>query len=119
VTGSESADPLVGTELAGYRIEAPLGSAGAGALYRACDPRRDRSVALELLDPGLTADERFRKRFLRESKLVASLEHPNILPVYGAGEAAGLLYVAMGDMEGTTLADLLAVEGRRNDGTVA
>jgi serine/threonine protein kinase len=105
-------DPRIGTEFAGYRIETPLGRGGMAVVYRARDERLDRRVALKLLSPELSAGERFRERFLRESKLAASLDHPSIVPVYEAGEAEGLLFVAMGHVEGTDLASLLAREGR-------
>ncbi len=74
--------------------------------------RLKRKVALRLLNSELTADDRFRERFLRESKLAASLEHPNIVPVSEASEAEGHLYIAMPSVEGTDLASLLAREGR-------
>ena len=69
-------------------------------------------VALRLLAANLAEDESFRERFLRESELAASLDHPNILPVYEAGEAEGQLYVAMRYLEGSDLASLLAREER-------
>ena len=93
-------------------MEALLGRDGMGVVYLAEDVRLKRRVVLKLLSPELTADERFRERFLRESKLAASLDHPNIVPVYEAGEAEGRLYVAMGYVEGADLASLLAREGR-------
>jgi Protein kinase domain len=105
-------DPRIGTEFAGYRIETLLGRGGMAVVYRARDERLDRRVALKLLNPDLSADGRFRERFLRESKLAASIGHPSIVPVYEAGEAEGLLFVAIGYVEGTDLASLLAGEGR-------
>ena len=57
-------------------------------------------MALKLVAPELAADPRFRERFLRESRLAASLEHPHVLPVYAAGEADGALYFAMRLVEG-------------------
>ena len=62
----------------------------------------DRNVALKLLAPELAEDVRFRERFLRESRLAASLDHPAIIPIYDAGEVAGQLYIAMRLVEGTT-----------------
>ena len=107
-----SDDPRVGTLFAGYRLEAVLGRRGTGVVFLAEDVRLNRRVVLRLLTAELTADERFRERFLRESQLVASLDHPNIVPVYEVGEAEGRLYVAMGQVEGADLASLLAREGR-------
>jgi hypothetical protein len=109
---SVETDPRLGTELAGYRIESVLGRGGMGVTYLAEDVRLGRRVALELLTTELAGDERFRERFLRESTLVASLDHPGIVPVYEAREAEGELYVAMAYVEGSDLASLLARERR-------
>ena len=105
-------DPHPGSELAGFRLEALLGRGGMGAVYRAEDLRLGRKVALKLLAPELAENERFRERFLRESQLAASLDHPNIVPIYAAGEAGGQLYLAMRYVEGYDLRQLLAREGR-------
>ena len=102
----------VGTELAGYRIELLLGRGGMGVVYRAHDLALDRRVALKLLAPELAADVHFRERFLRESRLAASLDHPAIVPIYDAGEVAGQLYIAMRLVDGTDLKRLLAEEGK-------
>jgi len=101
----------IGTELAGYRIEGVLGRGGMSVVYRAHDLRLKRKVALKLLAPELAEDERFRERFLRESQLAASLDHPNVVPVYEAGELEGLLYIAMRYVPGTDLKALLRAEG--------
>src|SRR5437588_3637995 len=100
---SVSADPRIGTELFGYRIEALLGRGGMSVVYRAEHLRLKRNVALKLLAPELAEDERFRERFLRESELAASLDHPNIVPVYDAGEIEGHLYIAMRYVDGSDL----------------
>src|SRR4249920_3566610 len=105
------ADSRIGTELAGYRLEALLGRGGMGVVYRAHDLALDRSVALKVLAPELAEDERFRERFLRESRLAASLDHPAIVPIYDAGGVGGQLYIAMRLVEGTDLKHLLAEEG--------
>src|SRR6266516_4222094 len=112
--GSETATghPLAaGTELAGYRIDAALGRGGMGVVYRAHDLALERDVALKLLAPELAEDVRFRERFLRESRLAASLDHPAIIPIYDAGGVAGQLYIAMRLVDGTDLKRLLAEEG--------
>src|SRR5215831_10829268 len=90
-----TSDPRIGTELAGYRVDALLGRGGMGVVYRAHDLALDRPVALKILAPELTADAGFRDRFLRESRLAASIDHPNVIPLYDAGEAAGELFIAM------------------------
>ncbi len=100
-----------GTEIAGFRLEGLLGRGGMGAVYQARDIRLGRSVALKLLAPELAENERFRARFLRESQLAASLDHPNVIPIYAAGEADGQLYLAMRYVQGVDLRQLLAREG--------
>jgi YVTN family beta-propeller protein len=82
-----------------------------GVVYRAYDPRLKRNVALKLVAPELAADPRFRERFLAESELAASLEHPNVVPIHGAGEVDGQLYLAMRYVVGSDLKTLLAEEG--------
>jgi YVTN family beta-propeller protein len=99
--------PTIGAELGGYRLEALIGRGGMSAVYRAEDLRLRRRVALKFLVAELAADKRFRERFLTESRLAASIDHPNIVPIYEAGEAEGLLYIAMRYVEGTDLQALL------------
>lgn len=108
---SVSVDPRIGLELFGYRVEALLGRGGMSVVYRAHDLALDRKVALKLLSPELAGDERFRARFLRESRVAASLDHPNVVPIYEAGESEGLLCIAMRYVEGTDLKRLLREEG--------
>jgi serine/threonine-protein kinase len=97
----------IGGVLAGFRIERLLGSGAMGAVYLSEDVHLHRKVAIKVLAPELAADERFRKRFLVESQLAASLDHPNIVPIYGAGEDGGLLYLAMRYVEGYDLRELV------------
>jgi predicted Ser/Thr protein kinase len=104
-------DGRIGTELGGYRIVEPLGSGGTSVVYRAEHVRLGRPAALKLLTPGF-GEADFRSRFLRESQLAASIDHPSIVPVYDAGEEDGLLYIAMACVEGSDLKTLLAEEGR-------
>jgi len=107
----------MGTELspgdvvAGFRIEALVGNGAMAEVYRARDAA-DRVVALKLLDDVLARDQRFRQRFLRESEVASSLEHPNIVRTRGSGEAAGRLYLAMEYVDGSDLRRLLHDEGR-------
>ena len=80
-------------------------------VYRAEDMRLGRKVALKLLTPQLADSEQFRQRFIRESRLAASLDHPNIVPIYEAGEADGQLFIAMRYVVGPDLKGLLAEQG--------
>jgi tRNA A-37 threonylcarbamoyl transferase component Bud32 len=113
---SVSADIRIGTELAGYRLEALLGRGGMSVVYRAEHLRLKRKVALKLLAPELAEDEHFRERFLRETEIAASLDHPNVVPVYDAGEVDALLFIAMRCVEGSDLRVLLRQTGALNPG---
>ena len=101
----------IGSEFLGYRIEAEIGRGGMGVVYRAYDLRLKRPVAVKLIRPSLALDERFRERFERETELVMSLEHPNVVPIYDAGEVDGRVYLAMRLVDGTDLGSLLRTEG--------
>ena len=100
-------DLFVGSELLGYRVEGLLGRGGMGVVYLAEDLRLRRRVALKLLAPSLAEDEGFRERFLAESKLAASLDHPCVVPIYEAGDGDGRLFIAMRYVEGSDLNALL------------
>ena len=100
-----------GSEIAGYRIEALIGRGGMAVVYRAEDMRLGRKVALKLLSPQLADNDQFRQRFIMESRLAASLDHPNIVPIYEAGEADGQLFIAMRYVLGSDLKALLTAEG--------
>src|SRR3954453_8858399 len=100
-----------GSEIAGYRIESLIGRGGMAVVYRAEDTRLGRKVALKLLTPQLAESEQFRQRFIRESRLAASLDHPNIVPIYEAGDADGQLFIAMRYVIGSDLKGLLAEQG--------
>jgi serine/threonine-protein kinase len=103
--------PQVGAEFAGYRIERLLGRGGVGIVYLALDLRLQRHVALKILATELSNDERVRERFAREPRLAASIDHPNIIPIYEAGEAEGNLYIAMRHVDGCDLGALVRREG--------
>jgi DNA-binding beta-propeller fold protein YncE len=101
----------IGSQIAGYRLEEQIGRGGMAVVYRAYDVRLDRNVALKILAPGLAPDEAFRKRFSRESKAAAAVDHPNIIPVFDAGEAGGVLFIAMRFVHGRDVRTLLEAEG--------
>jgi Protein kinase domain len=101
----------IGTDFLGYRIEELIGRGGMGVVYRAYDLRLKRPVALKLVAPALARDERFRERFARESELVMSLEHPNVVPIYDAGDVDSHVYLAMRLVDGIDLGTLLKSEG--------
>lgn len=100
-----------GSQVAGYLLERRVGVGGTAAVFRARDERLGRVVALKLLTAELTADEGFRKRFLREARAVAAVDHPHIIPVYEAGEADGVLFIAMRFVAGSDLRVVVGQEG--------
>ena len=104
--------PDVGDEVAGYRIDALAGRGGMGVVFRAHHLHLDRLAALKVLTADLAGNKSFRARFVREAQTAARLEHPNIVPVYDAGEYDGLLYIAMKFIEGTDLGHVLDTETR-------
>ena len=100
-----------GSLVAGCRIEAIVGRGGMGVVYRATQLSLDRQVALKAIAPEFAGDVTFRERFKRESRIAASIEHPNVIPVYEAGEGEGVLYLIMRYVEGTDLRAL--IDGRK------
>lgn len=100
-----------GTEIDAYRIERKLGRGATGTVYAARDTRLDRTVALKILEPLLAADPDLRARFLREAQAAARLMHDNAATVFGAGETADHLYIAMQLVEGQTLSSMLDASG--------
>jgi Protein kinase domain len=105
-------DLRIGTELVGHRIEGILGRGGMGVVYKAEHIGLGRKVALKVLTPGLAGNEAFRERFIRESHVLAAMEHLNIIPIYEAGEANGILYISMRYVDGPDLSVLIEQEGR-------
>ncbi|GAA3822029.1 hypothetical protein GCM10022226_48030 [Sphaerisporangium flaviroseum] len=103
--------PLIGVQVADYLVEAVVGRGGMATVYRARDRRLGRAVALKVLAPQLSQDQRFRDRFVRESRLVAGIDHPNIIPIYEAGESGDLLFIAMRYVEGPDLRKLIQASG--------
>jgi YVTN family beta-propeller protein len=106
------ADLSMGSTIAGYRVEAVAGRGGMGVVYRAVQLGLDRPVALKLIAPELADDATFRQRFELESQTAASIDHPNVIPVYEAGEAEGRLFIAMRWVPGIDLGVLIRREGR-------
>ena len=104
-------DIPIGTEIAGYRISGVIGRGGMSVVYSAEHVGLGRTVALKLLSATLAADPAFRDRFTRESRLAATLDHPNIVQVYDAGEADGFLYIAMRHVDGVDLGTLIERDG--------
>ena len=101
----------VGSTIGNYRIESYLDRGGMASVYEAIDLHLNRPVALKVLIGALAENSDFRTRFVRESRFAASLEHPNIVPIYDAGEIDGLLYIAMRLVRGTNLAGFLSSAG--------
>jgi predicted Ser/Thr protein kinase len=106
-----SVSPDVGATFGEYTIDALLGRGGMGAVYLATHERLGRKVALKVLAPQLAHDDAFRARFLRESRLAASLDHPNVIPIYDADETEGVLYLAMRYVNGPSLQALVRERG--------
>ncbi|MCO1659328.1 serine/threonine-protein kinase [Pseudonocardia humida] len=109
---SAAAAGWVGHVLAGHRIDALIGEGGMGVVYRATHLQLRRTVALKVLPPSLAADHEYRRRFEREAAIAASLEHPNVVPIYDAGHANGILYLSMRFVDGEDLGAVLQREGR-------
>ena len=100
-----------GARVAGYRLDEQIGRGGMAVVYRAYDLQLDRQVALKILDPVLAEDREFQQRFIRESKAAAAVDHPHIIPVFAAGEADGVLFIAMRYVAGADVRTLLDNEG--------
>lgn len=100
-----------GTVVSGYRIESRIGAGGMAVVFRARDESLGRLIALKVLAPALADDREFRERFIRESRAAAAVEHPHIIPVYSAGEANGVLYLAMRYVSGGDLRSVAASGG--------
>ena len=108
-----------GSLLAGYRLEAQVGAGGMAVVFRARDERLGRLVALKILAPTMAADGAFRRRFIAESRAAAAVDDPHIIPVYEAGEAGGVLFIAMRFVVGGDLRGVLEREGALAPGRAA
>jgi serine/threonine-protein kinase len=104
--------PLVGDEFAGYRVRAVLGRGGMSVVYQAENLRLSSVIALKVLAPELASDDVFRARFLEESRIAASLNHPNVIPIYDMGSQDDLLYIAMRYVSGTDMRQMIKKRGR-------
>src|SRR5581483_8832580 len=108
---------IPGDVVGSYRVRGIAGRGGMGIVYRADDLAAGRQVALKVIAPQFANDLRFRERFARESRIAARLEHPNVVPVYAAGDHQGQLFIAMRFVDGTDLQTLLrhgALEPKRS-----
>jgi serine/threonine protein kinase len=115
MAGSRGIPEAMTTQVRGrvahYRIVRQLGEGGMGVVLLARDEALGRQVALKLLSPRFADDVQFRARFVRESRLAAAIDHPNIIPIFEAGEANGQLFIAMRYVAGTDLRELLLTDG--------
>src|SRR3954465_13898219 len=109
-------DPMmqldVGSQLGAYRIEDYIGRGGMGVVYRAEHVGLGRQVALKLLAPELAENPSFRERVGREARLAAAIDPPNVIPIYEAGEADGVYFIAMRYVDGVDLREMLHTQGR-------
>ncbi len=100
-----------GSRIAGYRLEEQIGQGGMAVVFRALDERLQRPVALKILAPALATDEAFRHRFIRESRSAAAVDDPHIIPVFEAGDADGVLFIAMRYVPGGDAGTLVHRQG--------
>ena len=117
--GPVSGGFTVGSQLAGYLLEEQIGQGGMAVVFRAHDERLDRTVALKILSPAMAADDAYRQRFIRESRAAAAVDDPHIIPVFEAGEASGVLFIAMRFVRGGDVRSMLSQSGPLPAGRVA
>ena len=108
-----------GSRFAGYEVEGVVGLGGIGILYRARQLRLDRPVALKLVEADIARDPVVRERLRREARSVASLDHPNVVPLYEAGEEDGTVYIVTRWVDGTELGTLIHDHGPLEPGRAA
>jgi serine/threonine protein kinase len=96
-----------GSTFGGYEVESVVGLGGIGILYRARQLRLDRPVALKLVEPDVARDPVVRERLRREARAVASLDHPNVVPLYEAGEQDGTVFIVTRWVDGTELGSVI------------
>jgi hypothetical protein len=109
-------EPLIGRVIAGQRIEGVAGRGGMGVVYRATDLDLERRVAVKVIAPALADDPAFRRRFIDESRIAASLDHPNVITIHRAGEEEGVLFLVMRFVDGVDLRGVLARDGPLDPG---
>src|SRR5215216_3354363 len=102
----------IGATFAEHVIRGVAGRGGMGIVYRAMHIPLKREVALKVIAPAVSSDEEFRARFRHEFEAAASIQHPNVIPIYHAGEDDGLLYVTMRYVDGVDLSRLVMIETR-------
>src|SRR5262245_10642046 len=101
----------VGTRLGPYEIVSPIGAGGMGEVYRARDPRLNRTIAIKILPEPLANDAERRLRFEREAQSLAALTHPNIVTIHSVEQADGVLFLTMECVDGKPLSDLIPKGG--------
>jgi pSer/pThr/pTyr-binding forkhead associated (FHA) protein len=106
-----ASDLPLGSVFAGCRVDEVIGHGDMGIVYSAEELALQRRLALKLIRPEFSRDERFRERFRRESRIAAAIDHPHVIPVFDAGEENGILYLTMRLVEGTDLRALIAARG--------
>jgi protein kinase-like protein len=99
-----------GSRIGKYVLEQQIGHGGMAVVFRARDEQLGRLVALKIMDPAVASDPEFRERFVRESRAAAAVDDPHIIPVFEAGESAGMLFIAMRYVAGGDVRSLLARE---------
>ena len=109
----------VGVRVGGYRLEQQLARGGMAVVYLARDERLDRLVALKIMAPERAADEDFQRRFIGESRAAAAVDDPHIIPVFEAGDADGLLYIAMRYVPGGDVGTIVRRDGPLSPGRAA
>ena len=94
-----------------YEVEAELARGGMAVVFRATEVELSRQVALKVLPPEMALSQSMANRFKREAKMAASLEHPNIIPIYRVGQAGRLFFITMKYIEGRPLSSIIEVQG--------
>jgi serine/threonine-protein kinase len=111
MTEQEAREPNLGAVVGGCRLIRVIGRGGMGVVYLAEQEALSRQVAVKVISSEFADDPAFRRRFERESRLAAAIEHPNLVPVHAAGEDDGQLFIVMRFIAGTDLRAVLAEEG--------
>jgi hypothetical protein len=107
-----SENPVIGSQLGNYMIESAIGRGGMSTVYRAVHNRLGTPVAVKVLSPELSEDDAFRERFLREAKMAAGIDHPNVIPIHDTGLSGDSLYIVMRYVSGGDLKTQLVTRGR-------